>query len=151
MRISSVIAAAIVVVVVAGCSEKPPVSVEVKDVCSQPMGTNVAIKGYFSLPKQLEVTKYTRGGQGAGVNYKLILMTKQDATGDAVFVNMSGTVDPRPNTIKMLPENYTWNDLIAYTDDNKTVVGGQTTQLTGETAADDKDRCKVNVKKIEKF
>lgn len=133
------------------CSTKPPVDVAVKDVCAQPMGTNVAIKGFFSLPKQLEVTKYTRGGQGAGINYKLILMTKQDATGDAVFVNMSGTVDPRPNTIKMLPENYTWNDLIAYTDDNKTVVGGQMTQLTGETAADDKDRCKVNVTKIVKL
>lgn len=47
MKISSAIAATIVVVaVVAGCGEKPPVSVEVKEVCSQPMGTNVAIKSF---------------------------------------------------------------------------------------------------------
>lgn len=136
---------------VLGCSEKPPVSVDVKDTCAQPQGTSVTIKGYFSLPKQLEVTKYTRGGQGAGINYKLILMTKQDATGDAVFVNMSGTVDPRPNKIKILPDNYTWNDLIAYTDDNRTVVGGELAQLTGTIDTDPKDKCKVNVSKIEKL
>ncbi len=135
----------------AGCSEKPPIAVEVKDVCAQPEGTNVSIKGYFSLPKSLEVTKYTRGGQGAGINYKLILMTKADATGDAVFVNMSGTVEPRPNKIKMLPDNYTWNDLIAYTADNKTVVGGEVATLTGTVAPDPKDKCKVDVSKIEKL
>ncbi len=134
-----------------GCGETPPVAVEVKDVCSQPEGTNVTIKGYFSLPKSMEVTKYTRGGQGAGINYKLILMTKQDATGDAVFVNMSGTVDPRPNKIKMLPDNYTWNDLVAYTDDNKTVVASDMTQLTGPVELSEKDKCKVNVWKIEKL
>lgn len=143
---TAVVAASMVI----GCGSKPPIQVEVKDVCSQPAGTNVTIRGYFSLPKQMEVTQYTRGGQGAGINYKLILMTKQDATGDAVFVNMSGTTKPDPNKIKMLPENYTWNDLLAYTDDNKTVAAGELVQLTGEVAADNKDRCKVNVFKIQK-
>lgn len=132
------------------CGEAPPMAVDIKDVCSQPIGTNVTIQGYFSLPKSLEVTKYTRGGQGAGINYKLILMTKQDATGDAVFVNMSGTSVTDPNKIKMLPDNYTWKDLMAFTDDNKTIVAGEQARLTGTTAADEKDKCKVNVFKIEK-
>lgn len=134
----------------ASCSEAPPIAVDIKDVCSQPMGTNVTVQGYFSLPKSLEVTRYTRGGQGAGINYKLILMTKQDATGDAVFVNMSGTSVPDPNKIKMLPDNYTWKDLTAFTNDNKTVIAGELAKLTGPTEADEKDRCKVNVHKIEK-
>jgi len=134
----------------ASCSEAPPIAVEIKDVCSQPIGTNVTIQGYFSLPKSLEVTRYTRGGQGAGINYKLILMTKQDASGDAVFVNMSGTGVTDPNRIKMLPENYTWKDLMAFSNDNKTIVAGELAKLTGPTEADEKDRCKVNVHKIEK-
>jgi hypothetical protein len=134
----------------ASCSDAQPVVVEIKDVCSQPIGTNVTIQGYFSLPKSLEVTRYTRGGQGAGINYKLILMTKQDASGDAVFVNMSGTTATAPNTIKMLPDSYTWKDLTAFTEDNKTIVAGELAKLTGPTAADEKDRCKVNVHKIAK-
>lgn len=132
------------------CGEKTAIPVEIKEVCSQPAGTNVAIKGYFSMPKQMEVTKYTVGGQGAGINYKLILMTKQDATGDAVFVNMSGTADPRPNKIKMLPDKYTWKDLAAYTDDNQTATAGDLVQLTGAVELSDKDKCKVNVGRIEK-
>ncbi|MGD9563385.1 MAG: hypothetical protein AB7F88_14100 [Pyrinomonadaceae bacterium] len=149
----SVIAATIaaLMLILGGCGEKPPIAIEVKDACSQPNGTNVTVKGYFSLPKQLEVTKYTIGGQGAGINYKLILMTKQDATGDAVFVNMSGTVDPRPNKIKMLPDKYTWNDLVAYTDDNQTVVASNLVQLSGAVELSDKDKCKVNVARIEKL
>jgi hypothetical protein len=134
----------------AACAGAPPKQVEVRDVCGQPGGTNVTIKGYFSLPKQMEVTKYTRGGQGAGINYKLILMTKQDATGDAVFINMSGTAEPRPNKIKMLPDNYTWNDLIAYTDDSKTALAGEMVKLTGLVELNERDKCKVNVSKIEK-
>lgn len=139
------------VVFTAGCGGRPPVAVEVKDVCVQPEGTTVSIKGYFSLPKSLEVTRYTRGGQGAGINYKLIFMTKADATGDAVFVNMSGTSVPDSNKIKILPDNYTWNDLHAYTSDGKTVVGGEVAQLTGTVAPDQKDKCKVDVSKIEKL
>lgn len=150
MRISAATFVLFAAILTIACGKTPPRLVEVKDVCSQPEGTNVTIKGYFSLPKQLEVTKYTRGGQGAGINYKLILMTKQDATGDAVFVNMSGTVDPRPNTIKMLPDNYTWKDLVAYTDDNKTAGPGEVVQLTGPVELNEKDKCKVNVWKIEK-
>ncbi|MEQ1604905.1 MAG: hypothetical protein ABL999_08550 [Pyrinomonadaceae bacterium] len=132
-----------------GCANKP-IAVEIKDVCSQPIGTNVAIQGYFSLPKSLEVTKYTRGGQGAGISYKLILMTKQDASGDAVFVNISGTSVTDPNRIKVLPDDYSWKDLTAFTDDNRTIVAGELARLTGPTEADEKDRCKVNVHKIEK-
>ncbi len=143
-------AASLAVLFGASCGETPPIAVEIMDVCSQPIGTNVTIQGYFSLPKSLEVTRYTRGGQGAGINYKLILMTKQDASGDAVFVNMSGTSTTDPNRIKMLPESYTWKDLAAFTDDNKTVVAGELAKLTGPTEADEKDRCKVNVHKIEK-
>lgn len=134
-----------------GCGTNPPVAVEVKDACTKAVGTNVVLKGFFSLPKQLEVTKYTRGGQGAGINYKLILMTKKDATGDAVFVNMSGTVDPRPNKIKMLPDNYTWNDLVVYTEDGKTLAAGEAVQLTGTIAPDDKDKCRIDVSKIERL
>jgi hypothetical protein len=134
----------------ASCGEAPPIAVDIKDVCSQPIGTNITVQGYFSLPKSLEVTRYTRGGQGAGINYKLILMTKQDASGDAVFINMSGTSVTDPNKIKMLPDNYTWKDLTAFTNDNKTIVAGELAKLTGTTAADEKDKCKVNVSKIEK-
>ena len=152
MRIfTTIISFLVVMLILTACSEAPPVKVEVKDVCAQPEGTNLSIKGYFSLPKSLEVTRYTRGGQGAGINYKLILMTKADATGDAVFVNLSGTSKPDANKIKMLPDNYTWNDLIAYTEDNKTVVASELTQLTGQVALSEKDKCQVNVQKIEKL
>lgn len=131
------------------CSSAPPKPVEVARVCSEAKGTDVVLTGYFSLPKQLEVTKYTKGGQGVGIDYRLYLMTKQDATGNAVPVLLSGTIEPRRNMIKMLPERYTWYDLVAYTDDDKASTAGQKVKITGTVDADGKDPCRVNVSKIE--
>lgn len=132
-----------------GCGDSKPINVDIKDVCSQPTGTNVSIQGYLSLPKMLEVTKYTRGGQGGSMNYKLFLMTKQDATGDAAAVILSATGISEPNKIKTLPENYTWNDLIAYTDDGKEIPAGKLLKLTGKVNPNEKNGCQVNVMKIE--
>lgn len=132
-----------------GCGESKPIAVEIKDVCSQPTGTNVTIQGYLSLPQMLEVTKYTRNGQGVSMNYKLFLMTKQEATGDAVAVILSATGFSEPNKIKTLPERYSWNDLVAYTDDGKTSVAGNLVKLTGKINPNEKNGCQLNVMKIE--
>lgn len=132
-----------------GCSETKPIAVEIKDVCSQPMGTNVTISGYLSLPQLMEVTKYTRNGQGVSMNYKLFLMTKQDASGNTVAVILSATGISEPNKIKTLPDRYSWSDLIAYTDDGKTDTAGNLIKLTGKVNPNDKNGCQVNVTKIE--
>lgn len=132
-----------------GCSEPKPIAVEIKDVCSQPTGTNVTISGYLSLPELMEVTKYTRNGQGVSINYKLFLMTKQDATGDAVAVILFATGISEPNKIKTLPDKYTWNDLIVYTDEGKTTMAGNLVKLSGKVNPNDKNGCQVNVMKIE--
>ena len=132
-----------------GCGETKPITVEIKDVCSQTTGTNVSIQGYLSLPEMLEVTKFTRGGQGSSMNYKLFLMTKQDATGDAVPVILSATGISEPNKIKTLPDKHNWSDLVAYTEDGKTSVAGNLVKLTGTVKPNDKSGCQVNVMKIE--
>lgn len=132
-----------------GCNETKPVAIEIKDVCSQSIGTNVTIQGYLSLPQMLEVTKYTRGGRGVSMNYKLFLMTKQDATGDAVAVILSATGISEPNKIKTLPEKYTWNDLVAYTNDGKTSIAGNLVKLTGKVNPNEKNGCQLNVIKID--
>jgi hypothetical protein len=132
-----------------GCGEANPIAVEIKEVCSQPMGTNVTIQGYLSLPQMLEVTKYTRKGQSVSMSYKLFLMTQPDASSDAVPVILSVTGISEPNKIKTLPDKYTWNDLIAYTDDGKTSVAGNLIKLTGKVNPNDKNICQVNVLKIE--
>lgn len=129
------------------CSK--PVAVEIKDACAKPKGTNVVLQGFISLPREMEITKYTRGGQGAGITYKLYLMTKADASGDAVGALFSGTGIAERNKVKSFPANYTWNDLLAYTDDGKEIGPGKLIKVTGEVAADDKEGCRVNVYKIE--
>lgn len=132
-----------------GCGETKPLAVEIKDVCSQPTGTNVTIQGYLSLPQMMEVTKYTRNGQGVSMNYKLLLMTKPDKTGDSVAVILTATGISEPNKIKTLPDKYDWNDLVAYTNEGKTSVSGNLVILTGKVNPDEKNGCQVNVIKIE--
>lgn len=132
-----------------GCGTPEPVAVEIKDVCAQPVGTYVTIQGYISLPKEMEIVRYTRGGQGAGITYKLFLMTKADATGDSVATVFSGTSQTAKNRIKMVPEKYTWNDLEVYTDSGEAVRAGKVVKITGDIEADEKTRCKVNANKIE--
>ena len=139
----------ILIFLLSGCGETKSIAVEIKDVCSQPTGTNVTIFGYLSLPQMLEVTKYTRNGQSVSMSYKLYLMTKQDATGDAAAVILSATGVSEPNKIKTLPDKYTWTDLIAYTDDGKTSMAGNLIKLSGKVNPNDKNGCQVNVIKIE--
>lgn len=132
-----------------GCGTPDPVAVDIKDVCAQAPGTYVTIQGYISLPREMEIVRYTRGGQGAGITYKLFLMTKADATGDSVATVFSGTSQTAKNRIKMFPANYTWNDLEVYTDADQTVKAGKVVKITGPVEADDKVKCKVNANKIE--
>lgn len=129
-----------------GCSK--PVASELKDVCSQPEGTEVVIQGYLSLPNNMERTSYYKG-KNVSVSYRLFLMTKADATGDEVRTTLWGSHEGKPNKIKPLPEKYTWNDLIAYTDDGKTSTAGQKIKLTGAVKPNDQGCCDVNVTKIE--
>lgn len=129
-----------------GCSK--PVPVEVKDVCSQPEGTEVVIRGYLSLPNNMERMSY-RKGNNVSVSYQLFLMSKADATGDEVRTILWGSHEGKPNKIKPLPEKYTWKDLVAYTDDGKTSTAGQSIKLTGAIKPNDKGSCDVNVTKIE--
>jgi hypothetical protein len=131
------------------CGDPAPVAVDIKDVCAQPVGTYVTIQGFISLPKEMEIIRYTRGGQGAGITYKLFLMTKADATGDSVATVFSGTSQTAKNRIKMFPANYSWNDLEVYTDKDETVRAGKIVKITGPVEADEKTKCKVNANKIE--
>ena len=139
----------IIISLLFGCGETKPLAVEIKDICSQPKGENVTISGYLSLPQMMEVTKYTRNGESVKMNYKLFLMSKQDTTGDSVAVILSATGISEPNKIKTLPDKYTWNDLVAYTNDGKTSVAGNLIKLTGKVNPNEKNGCQVNVTKIE--
>lgn len=97
----------------------------------------------------MEVTKYTRNGESVKMNYKLFLMSKQDTTGDSVAVILSATGVSEPNKIKTLPEKYSLNDLVAYTDNGKISFAGDFIKLSGKVNPNDKNRCQVNVMKIE--
>jgi hypothetical protein len=52
-----------------------------------------------------------------------------------------------PNKIKPLPGSYTWNDLLVYTDDGKSLGAGQIVKVTGEVEPNEKSKCAVNVTK----
>lgn len=130
-----------------GCSSPKPF--EIKDVCAQPEGTAVIIQGYVSLPKTIDTIQLTKGGAITAVGYQLFLMTKADASGDSVKATFWTTTKAEPNKIKAFSQNYTWNDLLVYTDDGKEVGAGKVVKITGETVADSKTGCAVSVKKIE--
>lgn len=130
-----------------GCSK--PIPVEVKDVCSQPEGTSIIIQGYISLPQVIDTIQMTRKGRIEAVGLQLFLMTKADATGDSVKTTFWTSDKSEPNKIKPLPKGYTWNDLLVYTDDGKTIGPGKVVKITGEVKPNDKSKCEVNVTKIE--
>ncbi len=134
-----------------GCGSKP-VPMEIKDVCKQPIGTNVEVTGYISLPKEISTIQLRKGGAIKEVGLQLFMMTKQDATGDAVMSTFWTTPknEGEPNKIKPLPMNgYTWNDLLVYTYDGKSAGAGKLIKVSGETVADEKNGCYVSVRKIE--
>ena len=131
-----------------GCG-KPPQPFEIKDVCSQPTGTNVVIQGYISLPKTIDTIQITKGGRITQVGYQMFVMTKADATGDAVKATFWTSDKGDPNSIKPLPRNYTWNDLVVVSDDGKEVRAGKEIKVTGEVTPDEKTGCGVGVAKIE--
>lgn len=134
-----------------GCGSKP-VPMDIKDVCKQPIGTNVEVSGYISLPKEVSTIQLRRGGAIKEVGLQLFMMTKQDATGDAVMSTFWTTpkAEGEPNKIKPLPMNgYTWNDLLVYTNDGKSAGAGKLIRVSGETVADEKNGCYIYVQKIE--
>ncbi|MEP6900796.1 MAG: hypothetical protein ABJA66_03540 [Actinomycetota bacterium] len=137
----------LIVLLMFGCGK--PVAVEIKDVCSQPAGTNVVIQGYISLPPQIETIQLTRKGRLEAVGLQLFLMTKADATGDEVRTIFWTSDKDEPNKIKPLPREFTWNDLLVYTDDGKQIGAGKIVKITGEVKPDEKSKCEVNVTKIE--
>ncbi len=130
-----------------GCSK--PVAVEVKDVCSQPPGTNVAFQGYISLPQRIEMIQLTRNGATQAVGLELFVMTKPDATGDAVRSIFWTSDKGEPNKIKPLPPSYSWNDLMVYTSEGQQVGPGNVIRVTGEVKPDAQFHCAVNVSKID--
>jgi hypothetical protein len=127
----------------------PPKPVEIKNVCSQPEGTKVIIQGYVSLPQTIDTIQLTKGGRITEVGYQLFLMTKADATGDAVKATFWTSDAGEPNKIKPLPRGYTWNDLVVYADDSKEITAGKAIKITGEVTPDEKTGCGVAVTKIE--
>lgn len=131
----------------AACTK--PVAVEIKDVCSKPNGTIVVLHGFISLPREMEITRYTRGGERAGTTYRLHMTTNADSSGHKVAAIFSGTSTAEQNRVKNFPPNYAWSDLIAYTDDGQSFGAGKLLKVTGETDADEKDGCSVNIQKIE--
>jgi hypothetical protein len=119
---------------------------------NKPIGTNVEISGYISLPKEITTLQLRQGGAIKAVALQLFMMTKQDATGDAVMTSFWTTPKPEgePNKIKTLPmSGYTWNDLLVYTDAGKSAGAGKLIKVTGETFADEKNGCFIDVSKIE--
>ncbi len=130
-----------------GCSSPKPF--EIKDVCAQPVGTKVITQGYLSLPKTIDTIQLTKGGAITAVGYQIFLMTKADASGDAVKVTIWTTTKSEPNKIKPFSQNYTWNDLLVYTDDGKEIGAGKVIKITGENVADAKTGCAVSITKIE--
>lgn len=138
----------VVVVLLSGCSRKA-VPLQIKDVCAQPKGTKVEIQGYVSLPKEIETIQLRRGQRIESVGLQLYLMTKADATGDAVMATFWVSDKSEPNKIKPLSKGYTWNDLLVYTNDGKSAGAGALIKVTGETEPQDKAGCRVNVSKIE--
>lgn len=134
------------VILMFGCGK--PVPVEIREVCQKPPGTDVVIQGYLSLPNNMEMMSYRKGGS-VSVSYQLFLMTRRDAAGDSVRTILWGSPEGKPNKIQPLPEKYTWNDLLAYTDDGKTIGPGRLVKLTGTVKPNDRGKCDVNVYKIE--
>ena len=131
------------------CSSKP-VALEIKDVCLQPIGTNVEITGFISLPQLISTIQLRKGGAIKAVGLQLFMMTKADATGDAVMTTFWTSDTGEPNKIKPLPMNsYTWKDLLVYTDDGKSLGAGKVVKITGTVSPNDKSKCEVNVTKIE--
>ncbi len=130
-----------------GCSSPKPY--EIKDVCAQPEGTGVIVQGYLSLPKTIDTIQLTKGGSITAVGYQIYLMTKSDASGDAVKVTIWTSDKGEPNKIKPLPRGYDWKDLIVYDNDGKEIPAGKVINLTGETTPDEKTGCGVAVTKIE--
>jgi len=130
-----------------GCSSPKPF--EIKDVCSQAEGTKAVLQGYLSLPKTIDTIQLRKGGAITAVGYQLFLMTKADATGDAVKVTIWTSDKSEPNKIKPLPANYSWNDLLVYTKKGQEVTAGKEIKVTGETVPDEKTKCSVSVTKIE--
>lgn len=129
---------------------KPPQPFEIKDVCTQPEGTAVITQGYISLPKTIDTIQLSKGGRITQVGYQLFLMTKTDATGDAVKVTLWTSNEREPNKIKPLPANsYTWNDLLLYADNGTEIPAGKLIKLTGDTVKDEKTGCAIGVTKIE--
>ena len=106
-----------------GCSKKAA-PLQIKDVCAQPKGTKVEIQGYISLPKEIETIQLRRGQRIEAVGLNLYLMTKADATGEAVMTTFWVSDKSEPNKIKPLGEGYTWKDLLVYTNDGKTAGAG---------------------------
>lgn len=130
-----------------GCSK--PVAVEIGDVCSQAAGSSVIVKGYVSLPPQIDTVQLTRGGKVVAVGLQLYMMTKADATGDAVKTTFWTSDKGEPNKVKPLPRGYTWNDLLLYTDDGKAVGAGKQVSVTGEVKTSDAGACVINSSRIE--
>lgn len=130
-----------------GCSSPKPV--EIKDVCAQPEGTGVIVQGYLSLPKTIDTIQLTKGGAITAVGYQIFLMTKSDASGDAVKVTIWTSDKGEPNKIKPLPRSYDWKDLIVYNDNGKEITAGKVIKITGETTPDEKTGCGIAVTKIE--
>ncbi|HMS40258.1 MAG TPA: hypothetical protein PKE69_08535 [Pyrinomonadaceae bacterium] len=130
-----------------GCSSPKPF--EIKDLCAQPEGTKVILQGYLSLPKTIDTIQLTKGDSITAVGYQIFLMTKADATGDSAKVTIWTTNKSEPNKIKPLPNGYTGNDLIVYSDKGEEIKSGKQIKITGETVADSKTGCAVSVTKIE--
>lgn len=131
-----------------GCGSSPK-PFEIKDVCTQPEGTNAILQGYLSLPKTIDTIQLTKGGKIIEVGYQIYLMTKADASGEAVKVTIWTTNKAEPNKIKAFSNGYSWGDLLVYTDDGKEVSAGKMIKVTGETEPDEKTGCAVSVTKIE--
>ncbi|MEZ5421628.1 MAG: hypothetical protein R2682_00865 [Pyrinomonadaceae bacterium] len=122
---------------------------EIKDACSQSNGTRVILQGYLSLPKTIDTITLKQGSNVMALGNQIFLMTKTDATGDAVKVTIWTTTNKERNKMKPLPSGYSWNDLVVYTDKGDEVKAGKLLKLTGDVRPDEKTGCEVRVTKIE--
>lgn len=137
-----------VVILTVGCASQP-FAVEIGDVCSQPRGSDVIVRGYISMPDEIEITKFTRGGDNVGMTYKLSLLGEPEESRVSLAVVIKAGKAGEPNRIRVLPaSSYSRSDLVIYAADTREFVDGQLVEITGAVADHDKEVCVVNVESI---
>lgn len=141
----------IIALLAAAACSKPAEPAAIADICGNPNDTLVSAEGYLVLPKQMTI-RTIYGKRENRKTYQLFLVSQPDAKGESVRTIVTGTASDGRNVIRDLPPTeYTFRDLLIYTNDGKTVGAGSRLKVTGTVTQAGADRaCDLAVTKIEK-